>query len=306
MTDDAADLADWPALPLEAWEPTRATLHMWCQIVGKVRLALAPHVNHWWQVPLYVSARGLTTSAIPYRGKVFEIEFDFIGHVLRLSVSDGATRTLRLGPKSVAAFHAELMAALAALGIEVHIWTMPVEIPNPIAFEQDSVHAAYDPDYANRFWRTLIAVTSVLTEFRGEFIGKSSPVHFFWGSFDLAVTRFSGRRAPPMPQADVMTREGYSHEVSSVGWWPGDETTPYPAFYAYAAPEPAAFGQAPVRPPAAFYEREAGQFRLKYDDVRLAISPRRALLEFCQSTYEAAATVGKWDRAELERLPGTK
>lgn len=297
MTDDA----DWPALPLDAWEPTRATLHMWCQIVGKVRLALSPYVNHWWQVPLYVSARGLTTSAIPYRGKVFEVEFDFIGHVLRISVSDGASRTLRLAPKSVAAFHAEFTSALAALGIEVHIWTMPVEIPAPIAFDKDTVHAAYDPDHAGRFWRALIAITTVLGEFRGGFIGKSSPVHFFWGSFDLAVTRFSGRRAPPMPDADVVTREGYSHEVSSVGWWPGDETTPYPAFYAYAAPEPAGFPLAPVRPPAAFYDREAGQFRLKYDDVRLAASPRRALLEFCQSTYEAAATLAKWNRTELER-----
>jgi Family of unknown function (DUF5996) len=297
MTDDA----DWPALPLDAWEPTRATLHMWCQIVGKVRLALSPYVNHWWQVPLYVSARGLTTSAIPYKGKVFEVEFDFIGHVLRISVSDGATRTLRLAPKSVAAFHAEFMAALAALGIEVHIWTMPVEIPNPIAFDKDTVHAAYDPGYASRFWQALIAITTVLNEFRGGFLGKSSPVHFFWGSFDLAVTRFSGRHAPPMPDADIITREGYSHEVSSVGWWPGDETTPFPAFYSYAAPEPEGFGKAPVRPAVAFYDTAASQFRLKYDDVRLAPSPRRALLDFCQSTYEAAATLAKWDRAELER-----
>lgn len=297
MSDDA----DWPALPLEAWEPTRATLHMWCQIVGKVRLALSPHVNHWWQVPLYVSARGLTTSAIPYKGKVFEVEFDFIGHGLRIAVSDGATRTLRLAPKSVAAFHAEFMAALAALGIDVHIWTMPVEIPNPIAFDKDTVHAHYDPDYANRCWRALIAITTVLSEFRGGFLGKSSPVHFFWGSFDLAVTRFSGRRAPPMPDADLMTREGYSHEVSSVGWWPGDETTPYPAFYSYAAPEPEGFGKASVRPAASFYDREAGQFRLKYDEVRLAASPRAALLDFCQSTYEAAATLARWDRKELER-----
>ena len=296
-----SDAADWPALPLEAWEPTRATLHMWCQIVGKVRLALSPHVNHWWQVPLYVSARGLTTSPIPYKGKVFEIEFDFIGHVLRIAVSDGATRTLRLAPKSVAAFHAEFMAALAALGIEVHIWTMPVEIPDPIAFEKDTIHAAYDPAYAGRCWRALIVIATVLNEFRGGFLGKSSPVHFFWGSFDLAVTRFSGRRAPPLPNADLMTREGYSHEVSSVGWWPGDETTPYPAFYSYAAPEPEGFGKASVRPAAAFYDRDAGQFRLKYDDVRRAASPRAVLLDFCQSSYEAAATLARWDRKELER-----
>jgi hypothetical protein len=299
MTDDT----EWPALPLDAWEPTRATLHMWCQIVGKVRLALSPYVNHWWQVPLYVSARGLTTSAIPYRGKIFEVEFDFIGHVLRISVSDGATRTLRLAPKSVAAFHAEFMAALAALGIEARIWTMPVEIPDPIAFDQDTVHAAYDPGYASRFWQALIAITTVLNEFRGGFIGKSSPVHFFWGSFDLAVTRFSGRRAPPMPDADAVTREGYSHEVSSVGWWPGDASTPYPAFYAYAAPEPDGFAAAPLRPAASFYDSGASQFRLKYDDVRMAASPRRALLDFCQSTYEAAATLGQWNRADLEQSP---
>ena len=296
-----ADDTDWPALPLDAWQPTRATLHMWFQIVGKVRLALSPHVNHWWQVPLYVSARGLTTSAIPYEGKVFEVEFDFIGHVLRISVSDGASRTLRLAPKSVAAFHAEFMAALEALGIDVHIWTMPVEIPDPIAFEQDTVHAAYDPDYANRCWRALIASASVLGEFRGRFLGKSSPVHFFWGSFDLAVTRFSGRRAPPIQGADRITREAYSHEVSSVGWWPGDETTPYPAFFSYAFPEPAAFAKAAVQPAASFYDSDAGQWRLKYDDVRLASSPRRALLDFCQSTYEAAANAARWDRAELER-----
>ena len=297
MSDDA----EWPALPLDAWAPTRATLHMWTQIVGKVRLALSPYLNHWWQVPLYVSARGLTTSAIPYKGKVFEVEFDFIGHVLRISVSDGAVRTMRLAPKSVAAFHAEFGAALAALGIDVRIWTMPVEITGPIAFEKDTIHAAYDADYANRFWRVLIAITGVFTEFRGGFLGKSSPVHFFWGSFDLAVTRFSGRRAPPLPNADRVTREGYSHEVSSVGWWPGDETTPYPAFYAYASPEPAGFARALARPAAAFYDAEAGQFRLKYDDVRLAASPRRALLDFCRSTYEAAATLGKWSRLELEK-----
>ncbi len=299
MTDDA----DWPALPLEAWEPTRATLHMWCQIVGKIRMALSPYANHWWQVPLYVSARGLTTSPIPYKGKIFEIEFDFIGHLLRISVSDGAVRTLRLVPKSVAAFHAELMAALASLGIEVHISTMPSELAEPIDFTQDTIHASYDSAYASRFWRTLIVITGVLTEFRGDFIGKSSPVHFFWGSFDLAVTRFSGRRAPPIPNADIITREGYSHEECSVGWWPGDETTKYPAFYAYAFPEPEGFAQATVRPAAAFYDKDAGQFRLKYDDVRNAASPRRALLDFCQSTYDAAANLAKWNRAELERPP---
>ena len=302
MTDDT----DWPALPLEAWEPTRATVHMWCQIVGKIRMALSPYANHWWQVPLYVSARGLTTSPIPYKGKIFEIEFDFIGHVLRVSVSDGAVRTFRLAPKSVAAFHAELMATLADLGIEVHIWTLPSELANPIDFTEDTIHDSYDPAYASRFWRTLIAIAGVLTEFRGGFVGKASPVHFFWGSFDLAVTLFSGRRAPPIPNADVITREGYSHEECSIGWWPGDEATKYPAFYAYAFPEPEGFAQAAVGPAAAFYDKDAGQFRLKYDDVRNAASPRQALLEFCRSTYVAAARLAKWNRAELERSPSVQ
>ena len=301
MTDNDGS---WPALPLEAWEPTRATLHMWTQIVGKVRLALSPYLNHWWQVPLYVSARGLTTSAIPYKGGSFEIEFDFIEHVLSIVLSNGTTRTLRLAPKSVAAFHAEFRAALAALGIEVRIWTMPVEIPDPIAFEKDTVHAAYDPEYAARFWRILIGIDTVLNEFRGRFIGKSSPVHFFWGSFDLAVTRFSGRRAPEMPNADRITREGYSHEVSSIGWWPGDASVKHPAFYAYAAPEPEGFGKAPLHPAAAFYDTKLSQFQLKYDDMRRDASPRQALLDFCQSTYEAAAILGKWNRAELERTAG--
>jgi uncharacterized protein DUF5996 len=291
----------WPDLPYEAWRPTCFTLHMWTQIVGKVRLALAPHVNHWWQVPLYVSARGLTTTAIPYKEHNFECEFDFIDHVLIIRKSDGTSRTLKLAPKSVATFHAEFMAALRALGIEVRIWTMPVEIPNPVAFEKDTANASYDAASAARFWRVLQSVDSVLKEFRCGFIGKSSPVHFFWGSFDLAVTRFSGRRALPMPEADRITQEGYSHEVSSVGWWPGDPSAKFAAFYAYAAPEPKGFGRATVRPAAAFYDAEASQFRLKYDDVRVAVSPRRAVLEFCQSTYEAAATLAQWNRTELER-----
>ena len=291
----------WPALPYEAWQPTCFTLHMWSQIVGKVRLALAPYVNHWWQVPFYVSARGLTTTAIPYKDDNFECEFDFIDHVLVIRKSDGASRTLKLAPKSVAAFLAEFMAALRSLGIEVRIWTMPVEIPKPVAFEKDTANASYDAASVTRFWRALQSVDAVLKEFRVGFIGKSSPVHFFWGSFDLAVTRFSGRRAPPMPEADRITREGYSHEVSSVGWWPGDETTPHPAFYAYAAPEPKGFAEAKVWPPMAFYDTGAGQFRLKYDDIRQVASPRMALLEFCHTTYEAAANLGKWNRTELER-----
>ncbi len=291
----------WPALPLEAWEPTRATLHMWTQIVGKVRLALSPYVNHWWQVPLYVSARGLTTSPIPYGGETFEILFDFIEHVLFIQKSDGKAETLCLSPKSVSQFYSEVMATLRSMDVAVKIWTMPVEIPDPIPFDKDQTHASYDPDYANRFWRTLVSADAILKEFRGRFIGKASPVHFFWGSFDLAVTRFSGRRAPEIPGADRITREGYSHEVSSVGWWPGDKLVKGPTFYAYAAPEPLGFPEAPVRPATASYNTELSQFLLSYDDVRGAASPREALLEFCQTTYEAAATLGKWNRAELEK-----
>jgi hypothetical protein len=296
--------AQWPTLPLEAWESTRATLHMWTQIVGKVRLALSPHVNHWWQVPLYVSARGLTTSPIPCDGGIFEILFDFIDHNLVVAKSDGTIETLQLSPRSVAEFYAEVMETLRSIGIAVKIWTMPVEIPNPIPFDEDRMHASYDREYANRFWRVLVSVDAVLKQFRGRFIGKASPVHFFWGSFDLAVTRFSGRRAPEIPGADRITREGYSHEVSSVGWWPGDDTVKGPTFYAYAAPEPSGFAKAPVRPPAAYYNKDASQFHLRYDDVRRDESPQEALLDFCQSTYEAATTLGKWDRAALERDAG--
>ena len=291
----------WPALPLEAWAPTRATLHMWTQIVGKVRLALSAYQNHWWQVPLYVSARGLTTSAIPYRGGVFEIEFDFIDHALLIRTSEGQTKTLPLAPRSVAAFYTDVMAALKSLGIAVKIWTMPVEIPAPIRFEKDESNAAYDAAAVNRFWRALVSVDAVLKEFRGRFIGKCSPVHFFWGSFDLAVTRFSGRRAPPIPNADAITREAYSHEVSSVGWWPGDAMITAPAFYTYASPQPPGFAEGPARPAATKFNTQLSQFLLMYDDARRAPSPREAVLDYCQSTYEAAANLGKWDRAALER-----
>ena len=294
----------WPALPLASWEPTRATLHMWTQIVGKIRLALTPYLNHWWQVPLYVGARGLSTSAIPHAGGRFEMLFDFLGHELVIATSDGVTRKLPLAPKSVAAFYAELMAALGELGIAVEIWPMPVEIPNPIRFDRDEQHAHYDPESATRFFRALASADAVLKEFRGRFIGKASPVHFFWGSFDLAVTRFSGRRAPAIPNADAITREAYSHEVSSVGWWPGDAMVPEPAFYTYAAPQPAGFPEAPVRPAAAFFHKQLSQFLLRYDDARRAPSPREAILDFCQSTYEAAAILGKWNRSELERTAG--
>jgi hypothetical protein len=290
----------WPALPLDDWKDTLETLHMWTQIVGKVRLAFSPYLNHWWEVPLYVSARGLTTSPIPYPGGIFEMEFDFIEHVLRIETSLGETEIVELIPRTVADFYSELMDTLASLAIHAKIWPMPVEIPNPIRFDQDTAHASYDPDYANRFWRILVSVDTILKEFRGRFIGKSSPVHFFWGSFDLAVTRFSGRRAPDRPGADRMTKEAYSHEVSSVGWWPGGGDIKSPAFYSYAAPEPAGFKQAPVRPAKAYYSSQLNEFLLNYDDVRASSDPKAAVLDFCQSTYEAAATLGDWDRGSLE------
>jgi Family of unknown function (DUF5996) len=291
----------WPALPLAEWIDTRDTLHMWTQIVGKVRLALSAPVNHWWQVPLYVSARGLTTSPIPYAGGIFEVEFDFIDHVLGIVTSQNQSRKIPLAPRTVADFYREFMAALASLGIAVNIWPMPVEIPNPIRFDQDTKHASYDPAYAHRFWRVLASADTVLKDFRGRFEGKASPVHFFWGSFDLAATRFSGRRAPERPGADRVTREAYSHEVISAGWWPGGGDVTMPIFYAYAAPEPAGFREAPVRPKQASYSTQLGEFLLPYDDVRNASDPRMALLEFAQSTYEAGATLGKWERAALER-----
>jgi hypothetical protein len=274
---------------------------MWTQIVGKIRLKLAPLVNHWWEVPLYVTARGLTTSPIPCDGGVFEIQFDFIEHRLLIETSSGPTQTIRLGPRSVADFYEKVMAALQAVGIVVKIWTMPVEVPDPIHFEQDRVHASYDAAYVNRFWRALVSADTIFKEFRGRFIGKSSPVHFFWGSFDLAVTRFSGRRAPERPGADAITREAYSHEVISAGFWPGGGEVKGPAFYAYAAPEPEGFAQQAVQPSAAFYHPQMKEFLLMYDDVRRASSPRDALLSFLQSTYEAGANLAKWDRKELER-----
>jgi hypothetical protein len=290
----------WPELPYDAWAPTLDTLHMWTQVVGKVRLALSPYANHWWQVPLYVGARGLTTTAIPCDGGVFEMSFDFVSHQLVILKSDGEMRTVALAPRTVADFYAEVMTTLAAMGIPVKIWTMPQEFANPIPFDKDTTHKSYDADAANRFWRALMCIDPVLKEFRGRFIGKSSPVHFFWGSFDLAVTRFSGRRATLAAGVDPVTREAYSHEVSSVGWWPGDASIPYPCFYSYAAPEPKGFGQSLVRPVAAYYNAAMSQFHLKYDDVRRAPDPRAALLDFCQSTYEGAASLGGWDRAALE------
>jgi hypothetical protein len=291
----------WPALPLDSWKDTYATLHMWTQMVGKVRLRLTPLMNHWWNVPLYVTTRGLTTSRIPYGQRAFELWFDFRRHQVVLETTDGTSKTLPLKPRSVAEFYAEFMAMLRSAGIEVKIWRMPVETPNPIPFDQDRIHASYDPAAVEKFWRILLSVDSVFNQFRSGFIGKCSPVHFFWGSFDLAVTRFSGRRAPERPGADAMTREAYSHEVSSVGFWPGSGSVTDGAFYSYTVPEPQGFKDAPVRPNAAHYENQLGEFLLMYEDVRRADSPTTALLEFCQSTYEAAATVGHWDRDALER-----
>lgn len=291
----------WPALPLAEWAATRDTLHMWTQIVGKLRLALSPRVNHWWEATLYVSPRGLTTSAIPYHAGIFEAEFDFLAQVLRFTTSRRETKTMALAPRSVADFYAEFIATIASLSINAKIWPMPVEIPNPIRFDRDTQHASYDPEYARRFWRALISIDTILKEFRGRFIGKASPVHFFWGSFDLAATRFSGRRAPERPNADRVTREAYSHEVSSAGWWPGGGEITSPMFYAYAAPVPEGFRNANVGPAAAFYEAQLGEFLLPYDDVRTASDPRAMLMEFLRSTYEAAANLGHWDRAALER-----
>jgi hypothetical protein len=291
----------WPALPLDSWKDTYATLHMLTQIVGKVRLSLTPLVNHWWNVPLYVTARGLTTSRIPYGERSFELWFDFIRHQLVLETSDGILKTLPLAPFSVADFYREFTNMLRSAGIEVKIWHMPVEIPNPIPFDQDRVHASYDPEWVEKFWRILLSVDAVFNQFRSGFIGKCSPVHFFWGSFDLAVSRFSGRRAPERPGADAMTREAYSHEVSSVGFWPGSGDIKDTAFYSYTVPEPQGFKDARVRPDAAFYQKQLGEFLLMYEDVRKAESPSTALLDFCQSTYEAGANLGNWDRNGLER-----
>ncbi|HXL82169.1 MAG TPA: DUF5996 family protein [Pyrinomonadaceae bacterium] len=301
---------DWPVLRFAEWQDTLATLHMWTQVVGKIRLKQTPLVNHWWNVPLYVSARGLTTTAMPYRdGRLFEIEFDFIEHKLRIECSDGALKLLALRPQSVADFYAEVMAALRELNIEIKIWTMPVEIPNPIRFEDDTTHASYDAEYANRFWRALLKTDPVFQEFRARFIGKVSPVHFFWGSFDVAVTRFSGRPAPKRAGADVITREAYSHEVISHGFWPGNKDMEA-AFYSYTAPEPAGLAdtisQGKIRPAETFYSSEMKEFFLLYDDVRKSDSPEKALMDFCQTTYEAGADLAGWGRARFDRATNYK
>jgi hypothetical protein len=307
MTSPSFQLASnseaWPALPYPEWKDTCATLHMWTQIVGKIRLHQGPHVNHWWEVPFYVSARGLTTSAIPYGSGIFEMEFDFLAHRLDIRTSSGESKSIALFTRTVAGFYRETIDVLASIGILVKIWPMPVEVPNPIRFDQDVTHARYDPVYARRFWRVLVTADAVFKEFRAGFIGKCSPVQFFWGSFDHAVTRFSGRRAPDRPGADKITRDAYSHEVISVGWWPGSDAFPNPAFYAYAAPEPAGLRDAQIRPSAARYDTALSEFILLYDDVRAAPDPKSALLDFCQSTYDAAANLAHWDRASLDRPP---
>ncbi len=300
------DQGAWPGLPLEAWRDTYATLHMWTQIVGKIRLSQSPPVNHWWQVTLYVTARGLTTSPMPYGRRIFQIDFDFVDQALVVRTGEDGVRSLPLVPQSVAAFYRSLMATLRSLEIEVPLWPMPVEVPDPIRFDEDEVHRAYDAEFARRFWRILVQVERVFEEFRGGFIGKCSPIHFFWGSFDLAVTRFSGRRAPLHPGgsplvADFVTREAYSHEVISCGFWPGSGAIQEAAFYAYAYPEPSGFKAAHVQPAQAFYSPELGEFMLRYDDMRAADQPERALLAFLSSTYEAGAELGGWPRADLER-----
>jgi len=290
----------WPALPLAQWADTCATLHRWTQIAGKVKLRLTPLVNHWWNVPLFVGARGLTTGAIPYRGRTFSLRFDFVDHGLVLETDAGIVDRLPLRPQSVAAFYAEFLAMLARAGVDVAIWCMPVEIPDPVPFDEDVAHTSYDRDAVGRFFRVLLSADRVFGEFRAGFIGKCSPVQFFWGSFDLAVTRFSGRRAPARDGADAITREAYSHEVSSVGFWPG-EGYEDAAFYSYTAPEPPGFRDAGGMPDGAFYDTKVGEYIVMYDHVRSAPSPSAALLAFCRATYEAGADRAGWDRAALER-----
>jgi hypothetical protein len=289
----------WPELPLADWEDTYHTLHMWTQVVGKVRLGLAPLQNHWWNGALYVTTRGLTTSPIPYKGEAFEIQFDFTDHRLEIMTSFGRNQTLALEPKTVASFYREFLAAIRAAGIEISIDPKPQEVPEPIPFDQDETHRSYDAEYANRLWRILLSTSMVFEEFRARYMGKASPVHFFWGSLDLAYTRFSGRVAPP--RKGIITSEAYSHECCSVGWWPGGGAVKGPAFYAYSSPAPEGYSQQVLRPEAAYYDDKFGEFILMYDDVRRAPSPRDAILQFAQSAYEAGANLAKWERKLLER-----
>jgi uncharacterized protein DUF5996 len=295
------EASNWPELEWSEWQPTAETLHMWTQIVGKTRLALSPLQAHWWNVPLYVTARGLSTSAMPYRHELLEIEFDFVSHDLRFRLSSGARLSIPLRAQSVADFFAEYQRCLSALSVSVHIHPSPSEVASPTPFAEDHEHASYDPDSAHRFWRTLVQADQIFQQFSSRFIGKISPVHFFWGSFDLAVTRFSGRPAPAREGADAITREAYSHEVISAGFWPGNGGFGTAAFYCYAAPAPAGLEKAKIHPSAASYNKELGEFILKYDDLRSEPSPDDALLGFLQSTYDAAASLAKWDRVSLER-----
>lgn len=299
MADSKSEI--WPSLPLKEWQDTYATLHMWSQIVGHFRLAQTPLINHWWNTTLYLTSRGLTTSPVPYNSRTFQMDFDFIDHSLLINTSDGLTKSLALAPRSVADFYGDVMDTLSSLGIVVHIHAKPDEVAEPIPFAEDQKHASYDAEYANRFWRMLVQADRVFKQFRSRFIGKCSPVHFFWGSFDLAVTRFSGRPAPERPGADAITREAYSHEVISHGLWPGGGAVESPMFYSYTAPVPAGLETASIRPSAGFYSTEMSEFLLPYDEVRKADSPDEMLLEFLQSTYEAGANLANWDRAALER-----
>jgi hypothetical protein len=306
MKENAMSRLDrWPELPYAAWKDTAATLQLWTQIVGKIRLAATPWLNHSWHVTLRVTARGLATPLISTRDCDFQIELDFVDHTLWIRTGDGQSRQVMLRPVSVAEFYADVMIALRELGIALRIDEMPNEISDAVRFSEDRVHAAYDPDFANRFWRVLTRSHAAFSHFRTAFLGKASPVHFFWGSFDLAVTRFSGRSAPPHPGGiphlpDAVVREAYSHEVSSAGFWPGGGPIDYPAYYSYAYPAPESFGAAPVRPAQAFFSKELGEFILPYDAVRTAADPDAALMDFLQSTYAAAAESGKWDRGNLE------
>ena len=305
VTSNMPSVEPWPRLPLREWADTKDTLHLWTQIVGKIRLALAPHVNHWWNVTLYVTARGLTTSAMPCRSATIELSFDFIDHVVRIETSEGAVEEVALRPRSVADFYHAVMDALRKAGVEVHIWPHPVEIVEAIPFAKDETHGSYDADAARRFWLAVAQSTHVMQTFRGRFIGKCSPVHFWWGSFDLSCTRFSGRRAPRHPGGvpncpDYVTLEAYSHECISAGWWPGGGAVDDAAFYAYAYPEPDGCAAAPLQPAEAMYHPVLREWVLPYEAVRRSAAPDAALLAFLESTYDAAATLGKWDRASLE------
>ena len=291
---------NWPPLPYDEWKDTYATLHMWLQVVGKVALALAPALNHSWAVALHVTSRGLTTAVLPHGDRSFTIEFDFIEHRLIVRTSKGEVRTIELAPKSVATFYREVMQLLDDMSLTVKIWTLPAEVPSPIRFEDDDQHHSYDAEAANRFWRILVAIERVFTASRARFVGKSSPAHFFWGGPDLAVTRFSGRLAPPR-EGPAFMREAYSHEVISHGFWPGNSQSPEAVFYGYAVPEPPGLKESAVRPDAAYYHRELGEFILPYEAVRTASSPEKAILAFIDSTYERASTLANWDRAALER-----